>query len=184
MKRHFVLLLMALILSACTPVISSEYLQKAVKEVGFTQLRDNPDAYTNNIFILGGTIASVENSKDGTELDVVQNPINRYGEITDRDVTEGRFILVTTKQLDPMIFRKGRMVTVAAQLTGSRSRQLGDKEYRYPVLEAKEIYLWKREKYPNPPYLYDPYFYPFYYYNYPNYWSDPYFRGPFLYPLP
>ncbi|MDA8079733.1 MAG: Slp family lipoprotein [Nitrospiraceae bacterium] len=184
MKKRSFLLCLALALSACAPVISSEYQQKAVKEVGFGQFRDNPDAYANSIFILGGTIASTENTTNGTELEVVQNPINRYGEITDRDVSEGRFILVTTKQLDPMIFRKGRMVTVAAQLTGSRTKQLGEKEYRYPVLEAKEIYLWKREKYPNQQYLYNPYFYPFYYYNYPYYWNDPYFRGPLLYPLP
>ena len=66
---------------------------------------------------------------------------------------------------------------MAGILTGSRKKMLGDMEYTYPVFEAKEIYLWKEEKYyPYPdmyPYWYDPFYYPSFYYPYSHYWYRP-----------
>lgn len=183
MYRFIMSTVAVLLLSGCAPVISGEYLQKA-KELGFDQIRENPEANINSIFILGGTIADIEITPEGTELEVVQHPVSRYGDIMDRDISQGRFLLKTQKQLDPLIYRKGRLITVAGELIGTKTRLLHGKEYRYPVLEAKEIHLWKRHRQAPTPYIFNPAFYPLYYYEYPYYWYDPYYRGPLLSPAP
>jgi outer membrane lipoprotein len=62
----------------------------------------------NNIFIFGGIIAETKITIKGTEIEVVQSPLDRTGAIADRDASGGRFIITTVKYLDPLIFRQGR----------------------------------------------------------------------------
>ena len=105
----------------------------------------------------------------------MQSPLDRFGNIIDEDVSEGRFIITTAKYLDPLIYRQGRDITVAGVLTGSRERLIGEIEYTYPVFEAREIYLFKEEKFfPYPyPYWYDPFYYPPFYYPHAPFWYWP-----------
>ena len=71
--------------------------------------------------------------------------------------------------LDPAIYRSGRDITVAGEVQGSEVRRLGEIAYRYPVIAALELHLWKE---PLSPQSY-PYAYPFGY---------PYYRRGWLYP--
>jgi outer membrane lipoprotein len=156
-------------------VISKEHRDAALTDLQFNQLIKNTDAYLNNMFIFGGIIAETKITIKGTELEVVQSPLDRTGNIADRDVSEGRFIITTTKYLDPLIYRKGRDITVAGLLTGSKKGLIGEIEYTYPVFEAREIYLFKEEKsFPYPyPYWYDPFYYPPFYYPHAPFWYWP-----------
>lgn len=180
-KRFFILCILSLLTISCAHVISKEYADISAKDIPFQQLIKKTDAYLNGLFIFGGTIAETKITGKGTEIEVVQTPLDRLGNIIDRDISEGRFIIRTTKYLDPLIYRNGRDVTVAGILTGSRKRLLGEIEYAYPVFDAKEIYLWKEEKYYHYPYVYpywhDPFYYPFMYYPY-----DPFRHRPYIYP--
>jgi outer membrane lipoprotein len=78
------------------------------------------------------------------------------------------------RNLDPLIFRTGREITMAGVLTGTQKVMMGGVDYTYPVFEAKEIQLRPEERYPV---WRDPFYYP-----YPYYWYDPYWNRPFLYP--
>jgi outer membrane lipoprotein len=113
---------------------------------------------------------------------VIQNPIDRYGEITDNDVTGGRFIILTSQRLDTLIFKQGRLVTFAGKLIGTRKQLLEGREYLYPLFAAEELHLWKpvRYYYAPYPYWYDPLYYP--YYPYSSYWYGPPFLRPYNYP--
>lgn len=168
MKHLFILFLLSAMLLSCAHVISREYVQVAEKNVPFKELRENTDAYLNRMFIFGGIIVETKITGKGSEIEVVQTPLNRFGNITDRDLSEGRFIILTTKYLDPLIYRNGRDITFAGIVTGTRKQLLGGVEYVYPVFEAKEIYLWREDIY----YLY-PYDYPYRY--------DPFYNRPYLY---
>lgn len=184
MKRKFSVLLSFLLLTSCAHVLSEEYVKGAVKEIGFHQILDNINTYINNTFILGGTIIETKNTKDGSEIEVIQNPIDKYGGIVDKDYSEGRFILMTSRHLDPLIYKRGRSITFAGKLTGIRKELIGEREYNYPTFEAKEIYIWKKEKfYPYYPGAFDPFYYNYYYYPYPYYWYEPTWYRP-RYPWP
>ncbi len=179
-KRILALFATALLLSSCAHAISEQYRETAVKGVSFTQILNNPDAYINGIFIFGGTIAETTNTKKGSEIEVIQNPIDRYGEVTDIDKSEGRLIVETSRHLDPMIYKAGRTITFAGKLMGAREKPLAGVEYHYPVFEAEELYLWKPPSsyYAPYPWWYDPFYSPFYPY---PYWYGPVYR-PYFYP--
>ncbi|TAN43130.1 MAG: hypothetical protein EPN25_01405 [Nitrospirae bacterium] len=164
------------LLSACSHVISREILQGAEQNVSFSQLADNTGPFLNKTVILGGTIAEIRRSRAGAEIEVVQNPLDSLGGIIDRDVSEGRFIVMSKKRIDPFIYKKGRGITVAGNVVGTSKKRFGEVEYSYPLLEAREIYLWRRgmvfqlypypmgpayypEPYPYTPYWFDPYIY-------------------------
>ncbi|MEJ2324804.1 MAG: Slp family lipoprotein [Nitrospirota bacterium] len=98
--------------------------------------------------------------------EVVQNPLDRYGAVTNEDVSGGRFLVRSGRFLDPLIYEKGREVTVAGVLKGSTKRRMDGASYTYPVLEPREIYLWREEEY-----YYGPGYYPY------GPWYDPWWDG-------
>jgi len=163
------------LLASCTYAVSKKYVEEAVKDVSFSQVRQNPDLYLNDIFIFGGTVVRTKNTGEGTEIEIVENPIDKYGYIEDTDVSEGRLLLQTKNQLDPLIFKRGRLITFAGRLLGTREGKLGERQYTYLLFEAQQIHLWAEERYypysyPYPPY-YGPLFYPnYYYFPGPPYW--------------
>jgi len=163
-------------LLSCAHVISREHTAVAEKNVPFAELQKNTNAYMNKMFIFGGMISETKITGSGSEIEVVQTPIDRFGNIIDRDFSEGRFILMTAKYLDPLIYRDSRDITFAGILTGTRKKLIGDIEYAYPVFDVKELYLWKEEKYYlypyGYPYWYDPLYSPIYY-PYHRFWYGP-----------
>jgi outer membrane lipoprotein len=96
-------------------------------------------------------------------------PVHREWILTDK--FEGRYLVVVDRFLDPAIYRSGRDITVAGEVRGSEVHRLGEIDYRYPVIAASELYLWKKPLFPQAyPYLY-PYGYPAYrrWWQYPVY---------------
>jgi outer membrane lipoprotein len=176
MKRIFILFAAVLMLSSCAHAISEQYRETARKGISFSQILKDPDTYMNGVFIFGGTIVQTTHTKEGSEIEVIENPLDRYGDISDKDISEGRLILVTSRQLDPLIYKDGRTITFAGKLIGTREKMLAGTQYRYPVFEAKELHLWKpaMHYYTPYPWWYDPFYYP--------YWYGPPFYRPYLYP--
>jgi outer membrane lipoprotein len=157
-------------------------VQSATTGVSFKKISENPDAYLGKTFILGGTIAETVPNQEGTEIEVLQTPIDKYGSIIDPDISDGRYLIETARQLDPLIYKTGRHITFAGKLTGSKKKMTGEREYSYPVFDAEQIFLWKAPRYyylPPYPYYYDPFFYP-----YPYYFYDPFWDRPYFYPWP
>ncbi|UCE80099.1 MAG: Slp family lipoprotein [Nitrospiraceae bacterium] len=171
--NYVIVPLFFLFVISCSYVISKEVRQQAIRNVPFKNILENPSAYENNVFILGGIISETKNSNQGTEIEIVQSPLDRYGYFINRDYSEGRFIVSSSKMLDPLIYKEGRYITVAGRLTGMRTKLLGDLEYSYPLIESIELFLWKEERYYWSEYYYDPYYYRPYYIPYPYYWSYP-----------
>lgn len=169
------------LLSSCVHVISKPMVQEAAgtRGVPFTAVIKDIDGFRGKTFIWGGFIVSTENTGEGTYIEVVQNPIDGYGRIKDPDQSGGRFLAFSDSQLDPLIFGRGRELTVAGELVGKKKRSFGDTEYVYPVIQIKEQHLWREiNQYSYDYFIYaqDPYAYPFSFYvsrpfnrAYPNY---------------
>jgi hypothetical protein len=90
-----------------------EYRETARKGISFSQILKDPDTYMNSVFIFGGIIVQTTHTKGGSEIEVIENPLDRYGDISDKDISEGRLILVTSRRLDPLIYKDGRTITFA-----------------------------------------------------------------------
>lgn len=169
------LIIIALPLASCAHVLQRETVTEAVstKGIPFEAVASEPKDFIGKTFIWGGFIVETKNTAEGTFVEIVQNPVDNYGYITDPDASAGRFIAFTKKHLDPLIFEKGREITVAGKLIEARKQALGDIEYIYPLIEIKDYHLWKGEDY----YIYpsEPYYYPYAYDPYmlpdPWYWG-------------
>lgn len=167
------MLILPMLLS-CAHVISKEARQGALTDVSLKSVTADIEKYKGQTFIFGGFIVKTKSTDEGTWMEIVQNPTNRYGHIVDTDESEGRFLILYKGHLDTLIYEKGRLITVAGTLTGTKEASIDDMKYIYPVFEVKEIYLWKEDV------LYSAY--PSYY---PSYWDPwPWWRYPYFYPFP
>jgi outer membrane lipoprotein len=156
---------------ACTPVISTQLMDQVDRDVTYSALVANPDEFRGKIVLLGGTIVQTMPKPKETEIEIVQKPISSSGEPHLTDKSEGRFLVVVDRFLDPAIYQSGRDLTVAGEVRGSEARRLGEIDYRYPVITAQELHLWRRPAVP-PAYPFYPY--PF---GYPAYWQWRHYPG-------
>jgi outer membrane lipoprotein len=76
-------------------------------------------------------------------------------------LSRGRFIVKSPQFLDPALYKKGKRLTVAGQVIGKETRALGETEYTYPVVMAKEVHIWKSTQY-TPYYYVAPYWWGWY----------------------
>jgi outer membrane lipoprotein len=141
-------------LSACAPVISPEWRKEALKDLTFEQVRRAPSAYAGSIVIWGGVIISTVTRTSETEITVLETPLGTREKPESGDYTGGRFIAVTPLFLDPVVYARGRKITVAGQIAGAVKRPLGKSmpSYSYPILSIKQIYLWSIPEYSRPDY--------------------------------
>jgi outer membrane lipoprotein len=136
----------ALLLQGCTYAISPEMSARVDKTISFEMIQADPDTFKGKLVLLGGTIAQTSSTRQGTVIEVVQKPLDYWGKPKRTDRTGGRFLVVSAGYLDAMIFAPGREITMAAEVQGTRSKALDEMEYSYPVVLARELKLWERER--------------------------------------
>src|SRR4030042_1838169 len=157
----FVAIACLLLLSGCAHVISKDIRDKADISLAFEKVIKKPIAYKGKTVVWGGEIVETINQKNGTtEFEVFQIPLDSTDAPKISNVSEGRFLILVNKYLDPYLYRKGRRITVAGEILGEKIQPLGEMDYRYPLILSKQIYLWEE------------YYYPWGYYN--PWWGYPY----------
>lgn len=153
-------------LAGCAHVISYDLREKTRDDLAFSMVLRDPDLYRGETVVWGGRIIETVNRDDSTDVKVLQMPLDHYGMPVREELSAGRFIARATGYLDNQIYRAGRWVTVGGQVLGMELLPLGESQYAYPVVAAREIHLWMEPRYP---YVY---------------WDYPYFGpwGPYPYP--
>ncbi len=145
MRKIILIFVIVLFLSGCAHVISQELREQTDKGLTTEMLFKNPEAYKEKVVILGGIIISTQNSKKGTYVEVLQAPLDYRGRPEDTDFSYGRFIIYYEEYLDAAIFSKGNAITVGGKVLGKTIRPLGEIQYTYPLIYAKEIHLFGQE---------------------------------------
>ena len=184
MKRIFFITAVLMVFSGCTPVLNREVMDQGMRDLPFSQMREAPDVFKGKLFILGGLIVETRLVEKGSQIEALSVPVDSLGYLRETARTQGRFLALYPGSkgiLDPMVYKRGREVTLAGEFVGARRGRIDEMEYVYPVFEIRDIYLWEEEKdyYPYP--YYDPFYYrsPFLY--------DPWgwhYPGPYGYPSP
>ena len=154
------------LISGCATPISREIRSQVDFSVRLNDVRKNPGNYLDKMVLWAGVIVSAENLKEGTLIEIVQKPTTVEKRPRNVDLSDGRFMALHEGYLDVAIYAEGREVTVAGNIKEVRNRPLGEIEYVYPVIHAKEIHLWpvRSEK---TRYIYPAWHYPYgYYYPY------------------
>jgi outer membrane lipoprotein len=180
MKKLFFIIFGMLILFSCAPVLRQDIMETGIKEFSLSDVRSNPDFYKGKLFILGGSIVNTKLTQEGSQVEALYIPVDSRGYLRDVEPlsSDGRFLAILHKEqgiLDPLIYRKGRDITLAGEFIETRSGKIDEAEYIYPVFEIVQIYLWREARDYYSGYYYPGYYYP-YYYSYPYWWYDPWWR--------
>ncbi len=138
-------------LIACGPVISKQVMSYVDPSISFQDLIKDPDRYKGKTVVLGGLIIGTSVRQNETWMEILQQPLESRQKPEDSDVSFGRFLVQFPDYRDPAVYSPGRAITVAGQVLGSQTRPLGQIQYRYPVLLAREAHLWKIESYASEP---------------------------------
>jgi outer membrane lipoprotein len=175
-KLFMIILSTAMMLHGCTTFISEQSRRLVDTKATFAEVRQSPDSYIGKHIMLGGRIAGVKNTPEGSQIEVVQFDLTWSGYPEDKFVSYGRFLATSTEFLDTMIFRKGMLITMVGEIKGKTKQRLDEMEYIYPVIAMREWYLWrdsdweKSSYFPSPSPPYDPYNYG---YGFEPYWFRP-----------
>jgi len=165
------------LLVSCAPVLDRHFMDEGSREASFAALREFPAQYQGKVFILGGVIVRTKFMEEGTQIEAMHVPVDRYGTFEESGRSEGRFIALMPKDvmlLDPVVFKKGRRITLAGEFIGTRNGRIDEMSYTYPLFLIVQVYLWPHKKrYDRPPHFYDPWFYP-----YPYYYRNPWWYYP------
>jgi outer membrane lipoprotein len=151
--RVFVIVLFMAAVSGCSYPISQQLRQEALKGETFPTVLKDPTAYTGSIVLWGGVIIDTETLNKGSEMYVLQTPLDYLDKPEAKRYSQGRFIARSATFLDPEIYMKGRKITLAGEIVGKEARPLDQSQYTYPVVAIKELHLWQRTKeyvYPYP----------------------------------
>ncbi|MBX2886976.1 MAG: Slp family lipoprotein [Granulosicoccus sp.] len=150
-----------LILLCCSACVTSQSAQRDYevekRTISVTEARENELLFADDGKVeqsslsgaanirWGGTIARLENVADQiTEVEVVSRPLRGNGRPLHNDQSEGRFIAVFERFLDPQIVTVGRDITVVGSLSGRKEGRVGDSSYVFPLVAVKEFTYWKK----------------------------------------
>lgn len=130
--------------SGCATSVIPESLEPQVdKTVTFNQIVESPDTYRGKVIAVGGEILKAKALKGGTQLEVLQLPLDDDQEpVTDRMESKGRFLALQKEFLDPATIAEGTRVTIVGEITGSSIEKMDEADYRFPTLDVKHLHRW------------------------------------------
>jgi len=131
-----------LFITSCTPIISEQSRKLVNTDASFKTIKEAPENYVGKNTILGGRIASIRNSTAGAELEIVQFDLTSQDYPEETFLSYGRFLATYGSYMEPIIFRRGMLITLFGEVTGKKTSRLDDMDYTYPVISMREWYLW------------------------------------------
>jgi outer membrane lipoprotein len=146
-KKIALAVILAFALSGCTSVLSNRIVQEADDKIAFPDLQKQPERYRGTVVILGGQIVETVVKESETWVQVLQLPLGTQHRPDNTASSHGRFLVIYKRFADPLVYEKGRKITVAGEVQGSRVMMLNNAGYSFPVLLEQETYLWKAEDY-------------------------------------
>jgi outer membrane lipoprotein len=170
--KFIVMLLMGILAAGffgcATSPISKEVRAEVQENLTFPMVLKNPAAYKGSVVLWGGSIIETVKVPEGTEIFVLQTPLDYMEMPESSSFSEGRFIAKSTDFLDPEIYKNGKKITLAGEISGEETHPLGKSSYTYPVIGIKELHLWRQNQ---------RYVYPYPYYGYYDWYYGPYGPG-------
>mgnify|MGYP000247620016 CR=1 FL=1 len=145
-KNFLAVLSLAFVISGCVHIPESLIVDESIALTSFSDVRSNDATYIDNKARWGGVIAKIENKSEYTVLEVVHFQLSSSTRPQQKDQTQGRFKVYYRGFLDPVIFKEGRSITAVGDIGAKETGKIGEHEYSYPVLKAKDVHLWKEIK--------------------------------------
>ena len=110
-------------------------MQQAAVFVPWADVEKNPDVYRGKLFVLGGVIVSSRLIESGSLIEAAYVPVDSNGYLLDSNNPGGRFNAFYPKAkgiLDPVMYSKGRMITIVAEFVELRQGKIEEMSYTFP----------------------------------------------------
>jgi len=118
------------------------------KNVTFPNLLASPESYNGRLLLIGGEILKAKRLKEGTQVELLQLPLNNERvPTTDLTQSQGRLLVLHREFLDPATLTPGMLVTIVGEVSGSIVQKMDEVDYRYPTLTVKQWHLWSSVAY-------------------------------------
>jgi len=147
---HLAAAALTLLLSACSgsKVIPPDLKDQIDSSVSFRDIQASPQAMQGRTVLLAGEVLGARMVQGGIELEMLQLPVKGDDPPTERRTeSQGRFFVIDRSAADPASFPPGTKITLVGEVTGEETRRLDESTYRYPIIEAKHVYVWSEDQY-------------------------------------
>ncbi len=131
--------------TGCSAGLSREARSQVTYDGAFSYLQQDPAAHVGETVMLGGRILDIRTSEERSEIMVLQMPLDHWNAPIQEDLSEGRFLVFMERFLDPMLYNKGKLMSMVGVVRGSEIRAIGQYEYSFPTIDAMEIKLWLQD---------------------------------------
>lgn len=134
-------IMLLLLLSACasSPAFNTTGVDRSLTP---REAASRGQSATGKSVQWGGVILSTTNLKDSTQVETLAYPLDADARPQTDSTPLGRFIFEQSGYLEPASYAEGRQITVVGTLTGTRAGQVGESDYNYPVITARQLHLW------------------------------------------
>ena len=156
-------------LTGCATCPVAKNLRQQARPVTLAQATGNPGGCQGTVVIWGGRIIKTVNATTGSTLFVLKLPLGHNEKPQAHADSPGRFIAHSPGFLDPEMYQRGRLVTVAGTLSGLETGLVQKADYTYPVVSIEQVHVWPVEP-------------RVYYYYYPEQNWGGYYWGGYYYP--
>lgn len=131
------------ITGGCAHVMSEAGLATVSRSVTYADIRKNPEVLAGKSVLVGGIIAGIYSNGDVMLLEVAQLELLSNGVPDETSLSEGRFLATSGELIDPLFYQPGLLVTIIGEIKGQRVQKLEGADYRYPLISAKEMRLFR-----------------------------------------
>jgi len=141
-------MLLSFACSSGPDVIPRELEPQIDASLSFSELVIAPSSYKGRTLVLGGEILSARRVNDGTQLEILQLPVEGDDPPSSRRMdSQGRFLAFDRAGRDPASYQPGTKVTIVGEVTGETVQRLDESDYRYPTVDVKHLYAWDPDQY-------------------------------------
>lgn len=137
--------LATLMLAACAPAPIYQVPAGAVAATPM-QVAQTPENYAHGQVIWGGTVVSVTNFPDHTEIEVLARPLDGSQRPRLNATPNGRFIALLSGYVEPLNYPRGAPVTISGTLDGSRAGKVGEADYVFPLVKVVQSHRWTADE--------------------------------------
>lgn len=130
-----------LLLSGCVSVPDAIKGTSPTPQDDLVRVMNAPQLYVGQEARLGGRVVSVRNEVNRTRLEIASLPLDSGARPRLDLPSEGRFIAYVNRFLEPIDFQN-QLVTIVGPISGSEQGAIGDKPYRFVVVDAQGYKRW------------------------------------------
>jgi outer membrane lipoprotein len=132
-------------IAACAPAPLYKTTSSSVDATP-QQVATAPANFRNLQVVWGGSVISVHNLADHSEIEVLSYPLDSSQRPRLKQPATGRFIAIAPGFVEPMDYPPGSLVTLHGTLDGARSAEVGRAGYTYALVRSDAMHRWTPEE--------------------------------------